>query len=140
MQPYTAYVANLSYDIDTEDVVKFFSKLKIKSVRLPRDGDAETGRLKGFGYADFEDRDSLVEALSMNDLLLKNRKVRIDLATHAGRSDDRGGRDGGRGGRHDDGDDRTAGDWRSGPPMAARDDDRRKDRYVPPRGSRSYIS
>ena len=49
----------------------FFSKLKIKSVRLPRDGDAETGRLKGFGYADFEDRESLVEALSMNDHLLQ---------------------------------------------------------------------
>jgi RNA recognition motif-containing protein len=53
-------------------------------VRLPRDGDPESGRLKGFGYADFEDRESLVEALTMNDLLLKNRKVRIDLATHAG--------------------------------------------------------
>jgi translation initiation factor 4B len=86
-QPYTAYVANLSYDIDEEDVIKFFSKLKIKGVRLPRDGDPETGRLKGFGYADFDDRDSLVEALSMNDHLLKNRKVRIDLATHAGRGD-----------------------------------------------------
>jgi translation initiation factor 4B len=84
LQPYTAYVANLAYDIDEQDVVKFFNRLKIKGVRLPRDGDPETGRLKGFGYADFEDRDSLVEALTMNDLLLKNRKVRIDLATHAG--------------------------------------------------------
>ena len=49
----------------------FFSELKIKGVRLPRDGDAETGRLKGFGYADFEDRESLVEALNMNDHLLQ---------------------------------------------------------------------
>ena len=65
-------------------MIKFFGKLKIKGVRLPRDGDPETGRLKGFGYADFEDRDSLVEALSMNDHLLKNRKLRVDLATHAG--------------------------------------------------------
>ena len=88
-QPYTAYVANLSYDVDEEDVIKFFNKLKIKGVRLPRDGDPETGRLKGFGYADFEDRDSLVEALSMNDHLLKNRKVRIDLATHAGGGNER---------------------------------------------------
>lgn len=138
--PYTAYVANLAYDIDEQDVVKFFNRLKIKGVRLPRDGDPETGRLKGFGYADFEDRDSLVEALTMNDLLLKNRKVRIDLATHAGRGDREqhggGGRDGGDrrgGGRYDDGgDDRTAGDWRSGPPAAPRDDGR-KDRYEPPR-------
>ena len=67
----------------------------------------------------------------MNDLLLKNRKVRIDLATHAGRGDQHGG--GGRdGGRHrEEADDRTAGDWRSGP-APSRDDDR-KDRYEPPR-------
>ena len=51
--------------------MQFFGKLKIKVVRLPRDGDAETGRLKGFGYADFEDRESLVEALNMNDHLLQ---------------------------------------------------------------------
>ena len=51
--------------------MNFFSKLKIKGVRLPRDGDSETGRLKGFGYADFEDRESLVEALTMNDHLLQ---------------------------------------------------------------------
>ena len=72
--PFTAYIANLSYDVDTEvvsasdhitdvmyhkikqytilktvvffQVMSFFSKLKIKGVRLPRDGDAETGRLK----------------------------------------------------------------------------------------------
>ena len=54
-------------------VMGFFSELKIKGVRLPRDGDAETGRLKGFGYADFEDRASLVEALAMNDHLLQVR-------------------------------------------------------------------
>ena len=51
--------------------MNFFGKLRIKGVRLPRDGDAETGRLKGFGYADFEDRESLVEALNMNDHLLQ---------------------------------------------------------------------
>ncbi len=54
--PFTAYVANLSYDVDEVDVMKFFSRLKIKGVRLPREGDLENGRLKGFGYADFEDR------------------------------------------------------------------------------------
>ena len=53
-QPYTAYVANLSYDIDENDVVKFFSKLKIKGVRLPREGDAETGRLKGLQLSFFK--------------------------------------------------------------------------------------
>ncbi len=55
--PFTAYIANLSYDIVPDDVYKFFGNLKISNVRLLRDGDPETGRLKGFGYADFEDRD-----------------------------------------------------------------------------------
>merc|ERR1711899_100839 len=160
--PFTAYIANLSYDVDTEVVMSFFSKLKIKGVRLPRDGDAETGRLKGFGYADFEDRESLVEALNMNDHLLQNRKLRVDLATHAGRGNDRGGfNDRGGGGRYNnrdnDDDDRTAGDWRSGPPPPPRDNDRDRgydrggdrrggdrdgsrgfDRYEPPRERGGY--
>ena len=45
--PFTAYLANLSYDINPEDVYDFFGKLKINNVRLLRDGDQETGRLKG---------------------------------------------------------------------------------------------
>jgi translation initiation factor 4B len=65
--------------------------LQITGVRLPRDGDPESGRLKGFGYADFGDRASLVEALGMNEQLLNGRKMRIDLSTHAGKGDDRGG-------------------------------------------------
>ncbi len=81
--PFTAYIANLSYDIDEEEIMEFFSKLRIKGVRLPRDGgdDPASSRLKGFGYADFEDRESLIEALAMNEQLLKNRKLRVDLAT-----------------------------------------------------------
>ena len=106
--------------------MQFFSKLRIKGVRLPRDGDADSGRLKGFGYADFEDRESLIEALTMNEQLLKNRKLRVDLATSSGGG---GMRDGGRrgmGSRYgdDDGEDRTLGDWRSGPPPEPRGGDR----------------
>ena len=75
----------------------FFFLVQITGVRLPRDGDPETGRLKGFGYADFADRDSLVEALKMNEHSLSGRKVRIDLSTHAGKDGDRGGFGGRRG-------------------------------------------
>lgn len=50
---------------------------------------------------------------------LKNRKIRVDLATHAGRASDRGGMDrDGRSSRRYDDEDRTAGDWR----MEARPD------------------
>merc|ERR1719418_541304 len=135
--PFTAYIANLSYDIDVEDVYKFFEKQNVTNIRLLRDGDPENGRLKGFGYADFGDRQSLVDALAMNDNFLKNRKIKIDISTNSS-GPDRGGQRGGFGDRMgnnrmdnnrprdgDDGEDRTGGDWRSGgglPPM--RDDGR----------------
>ena len=71
---------------------------QITQVRLMKD---EGGRLRGYGYADFEDRDSLVsfnyvgllllqlrsqtinqiDVLSMTDLAVNNRKMRIDLAS-----------------------------------------------------------
>jgi RNA recognition motif-containing protein len=35
----------------------------VKKVRLPND----QGRYKGFGYAEFEDKASLIEALGFND-------------------------------------------------------------------------
>ena len=44
----------------------------MKSVRPPKD---VSGRLKGFGYAEFENVAALVEALSLNNQLLKSRKV-----------------------------------------------------------------
>ena len=48
--------------------------LQIQNIRFP------PGKSKGFGYCDFEDRQSLIEALNLNDEQIRNRKVRIDLA------------------------------------------------------------
>ena len=63
--PYTAYVGNLPYEVSEEDIKKFFSKLTVKYVRLPK--DADSSRMKGFGYAEFATRDELIDALSMNN-------------------------------------------------------------------------
>ena len=41
----------------------------MKSVRLPREG-GDGGRLRGFGYAEFETRQDLVDALTMNELVI----------------------------------------------------------------------
>lgn len=43
---------------------KIVSK-QITSLRLPREGD----RLKGYGYVDFEDRESLINAMNIADLV-----------------------------------------------------------------------
>lgn len=129
--PYTAYIANLPYDVDEEQIMEVFerAKLRIEQVRLMKD---EGGRLRGYGYADFQDRDSLVDVLTMTDLAVNNRKMRIDLASQAGKErgggfEDRGER---RGGRDED---PNAGrsevdDWRRGPPPETRSDDRDRDR------------
>ena len=45
--PFTAYIANLSYDINPEDLYRFFEKQNVTNIRLLREGDPETGRLKG---------------------------------------------------------------------------------------------
>lgn len=41
---------------------------QITNMRLPREG-GEGGKLRGFGYVEFEDRNSLVEAISLLDIV-----------------------------------------------------------------------
>lgn len=61
--PFVAYISNLPYDIDDDDVLEFFKDMKVANMRLPK----ETNMMKGFGYVEFEDRQSLIDALSMPD-------------------------------------------------------------------------
>ena len=42
-----------------------FSFQQVSQVRLPREG--ESGRLKGFGYAELDDMESLLQALQLNE-------------------------------------------------------------------------
>jgi len=149
--PFTARIANLSYDTDEEQVKECFerARLKVQTVRLMKDAEAG-GRLKGYGYIDFFERESLVDALQMQEISMNNRKVRIDLATGAGKDrggggfgdrDRRGGfgdRGGERGGDRDPDAGRSdAGDWRSAPAPPMKEDNRSRggfDRYDSDRG------
>ncbi|KAJ0177697.1 hypothetical protein K1T71_006570 [Dendrolimus kikuchii] len=107
--PFIAHISNLPYDVDETAITELFAGLKITNLRLPREGD----RLKGYGYVDFEDRDSLINAMNLPDLTISGRRVRIEVATQD--TDRRMGR-GGRTDRERDYDpERTMGDWRSGP-------------------------
>ncbi|KOB67527.1 Eukaryotic initiation factor 4B protein [Operophtera brumata] len=98
--PYIAHISNLPYDVDESAIAELFEGLKITNLRLPREGD----RLKGFGYVDFEDRESLVSAMNIADLDNDRRMGRTGM----GRSD--------RDREYDP--ERTTGDWRSGPRAA----------------------
>nr|UOA02784.1 eukaryotic translation initiation factor 4B [Monochamus saltuarius] len=118
--PYRAYLSNLPYDVDEEEIMLFFRNMRIASMRIPKD-DRDNTKLKGFGYVEFEDRDSLLNALAIPDTTLKNRRIRIEVSAN---TDDR------RRGRMDMGRDRmdrgeSTGDWRSGPRVEVSNGDRR---------------
>lgn len=83
--PFTAYVGNLPFDTEDDDVIKMFVKNTVKEVRLLKDKD--TGHFKGFGYVEFESAEGLIEALKMNEKIVRGRPIKIDVATTAGNRD-----------------------------------------------------
>ncbi|CAH2040362.1 unnamed protein product, partial [Iphiclides podalirius] len=110
--PYIAHISNLPYDMEESAIADLFEGLKITNLRLPREG----GRLKGYGYVDFEDRESLISAMNIEDLTVGGRRIRIEVSNND--NDRRMGRSG-RSDRDRDYDpERTMGDWRAGPRAA----------------------
>lgn len=80
--PFLAYVTNLPFDANEEDIYDFFGEETIASLRLPRE-DGETGRVRGFGYVEFATRSDLINALTMPDPSIKGRRIRIDLSNES---------------------------------------------------------
>jgi translation initiation factor 4B len=123
--PFIAYLTNLPYDVDENEISNFFRNMKIANMRIPKDDRAgEMPKLKGFGYVEFEDRDSLLNALVIPDTTIKNRRIRIEIATDYDNDKRRGGRmdmNRDRSGRSDS----SMGDWRSGPRQESTDTERR---------------
>lgn len=74
--PFTAFVGGLAMEVIEDDVKGLFSAQNVVSIRLIEDD----GRPKGFGYVEFGDRQSLVDALNLNGTSLQGRNVRIDVA------------------------------------------------------------
>ncbi|KAM7324806.1 hypothetical protein ACRRTK_017111 [Alexandromys fortis] len=126
--PYTAFLGNLPYDVTEDSTKEFFRGLNISAVCLPRE-PSNPDRLKGFGYAEFEDLDSLLSALSLNEESLGNRRIRLDVADQE-QDTDRDDRSFGRDRNPDS--DKTDTDWRARPAADSFDE------YPPRRGDDSF--
>uniref|UniRef100_A0A8B9NRU8 Eukaryotic translation initiation factor 4B n=1 Tax=Accipiter nisus TaxID=211598 RepID=A0A8B9NRU8_9AVES len=129
--PYTAFLGNLPYDVTEESIKDFFRGLNISAVRLPRE-PTNPERLKGFGYAEFEDIESLFQALSLNEESLGNRRIRVDVADQA-QDKDRDDRCFGRDRDRFRDSERFESDWRARPATTDSFDD-----YPPRRGDDSF--
>uniref|UniRef100_A0A2K5CHP3 Eukaryotic translation initiation factor 4B n=1 Tax=Aotus nancymaae TaxID=37293 RepID=A0A2K5CHP3_AOTNA len=128
LPPYTAFLGNLPYDVTEESIKEFFRGLNISAAHLPSE-PRNPEKLKGFGYAKFEDLDSLLSALSLNEESLGNRIIQVDAADQAqdkDRDDHSFGCD-----RNRDSDKRDT-DWRACPATDSFDD------YPPRRGDDSF--
>ncbi|KAI9488317.1 hypothetical protein BDB00DRAFT_791961 [Zychaea mexicana] len=75
--PFTAHIANLSFEANEDDLADFFGQMKIASIRILRDREE---RSKGFGYVEFEDLDSLKGALELTGESLQGRTIRVNVA------------------------------------------------------------
>lgn len=87
--PFSARVSNLPFDTNEQDIDEFFQDrdIRVKEMRLARD-DAND-RLRGFGHIEFEEREDLINALMLADANIRNRRIRIELASD---NDQRDGR------------------------------------------------
>jgi translation initiation factor 4B len=80
--PFIAFISNLPYEVNEDEIEEFFAEenIVIKTLSLPRDDNA-SGRLKGFGNIEFECREDLIDALSISNPTIRNRRIRINLPT-----------------------------------------------------------
>jgi len=93
---FTCFVGNLGFKTSEGQIRDFFKAIgNVKEVRV---GKHEDGRSKGFAHVDFENKDALTEALTLNGKDLDGRDVKLDESKPFTRSGDRGGFRGGRGG------------------------------------------
>ncbi|KAI1093477.1 hypothetical protein F5B19DRAFT_122812 [Rostrohypoxylon terebratum] len=75
------FVGNIPYGLSEEQISDIFSSAgKVLNFRLVYDRD--TGRPKGFGFAEYPDADSAASAVrNLNDYEIMGRKLRVDYST-----------------------------------------------------------
>lgn len=61
--PFVAYMSNLPFELEEEDIHIFFENYQLLMVRLPRDDDGN--KTRGYAYVEFEAREDLIDALAI---------------------------------------------------------------------------
>lgn len=84
-------MGNIPYGLSEEQITDIFSSAgKVERFRLVY--DSETGRPKGFGFADYPDTDSASSAVrNLNDYEILGRKLRVDFSNEQKSADDEHG-------------------------------------------------
>lgn len=88
---FTVCVGNLSYATTEENLGDFFHEggCKVKSVHIPMGQD---GKSRGFGFIEFQDRESADLALKANDESLNGRRIKVEPRENRPRDSRRGDR------------------------------------------------
>ncbi|PQE15548.1 hypothetical protein CJF32_00006901 [Rutstroemia sp. NJR-2017a WRK4] len=83
----SVFVGNIPYGLTEEQIVDIFNSAgNVVNFRLVY--DRETGRPKGFGFAEYPDSDSAASAVrNLNDYEIMNRKLRVDFSNDGGEDD-----------------------------------------------------
>ncbi|PKS10470.1 hypothetical protein jhhlp_002221 [Lomentospora prolificans] len=78
------FVGNIPYDLSEEQIIEIFSSAgKVLNFRLVY--DRETGRPKGFGFAEYPDADSASSAVrNLHNHEIKGRRLRVDFSNEGG--------------------------------------------------------
>jgi len=100
--PFTAFVGNLSYDIQESsqlqqalaDVVfeRLGQRINVLGGRISFDRNSENRQHRGFGYVELETLEELKMVMKLNDdgqALLAGRNVQVDTANHQNRSNNK---------------------------------------------------
>ncbi|GMK58064.1 hypothetical protein CspeluHIS016_0500960 [Cutaneotrichosporon spelunceum] len=75
--PFTAFIGNLTFETEDEQLRDFFADIAPTSVRLVKD---PTGKSKGFGYVEFASQADLRTALDRSGANLAGRSIRVNVA------------------------------------------------------------
>ena len=79
--PYVAHFGNLIHSVTAEELTAICVPYVVKSVRIISRTLKGAPTKSTFAFVEFEVRDGLQQALTMNGMFLKNRPLRTDIAT-----------------------------------------------------------